>query len=471
MTFLAGLSALLAFGALVFLLRGALLNWAVDRAVVRLIKDPYAENLWDLVIGMTRVPPHILLELELRAELGNTLERPLGAVTRHPDFSGVAFNPAQLIRPPLGPGEAVDLTTVIGPRSRRPLRLELPILVSGLGYGLAMGKPFVLALARGATQAGTAYNAGTGPVLEEVLQEAQHLILQYTGLAYNRDPELLAQADMVEIRYGHGARAALGRIIPAAELPPEARRLLGVATDGQVPMAAPLPGAATPADLRRLVPELRRLLGGGPVGVKLAATHDLERELDAALAAGVDVIAIDGAQGGTSGAPPVIADDFGVPTIHALARAVQFLERTGARREVSLIIGGGLRTPGEFLKALALGANAVYTGTAAMMAATHGQLSKAIPFEPITTIAWATGAKADQFDPAKGAETVANFLRSCAGEMREAARALGKDSIRAINRSDLIARDRETAAILKLPPSWRPPEPPGTAGARRTSKG
>lgn len=459
--FLAAGCALAATAAVAFLLRSAFLNWAVDRTLVRLLKEPYAFNLWDLVIGMTRVPPHILMEVELRAEFGNTLQRPLGTVRRLADFSGVAFNSAQLVKAPRGPEDPVDLATVIGPRARTPLSLGMPIMVSALAYGVALSKPFVLGLARGASQADTAYNAGTGPVPVEVLQDARHLILQYSGLACSRDPDVLAQADMVEIRYGHGARAALGRVIPAAELPPEARQMLGVASDGKVVVEAPLPGAATPADLRKLVPELRRLIEGGPIGVKLAATHDLERELAAVLEAGVDVIAIDGAQGGTHGSPPIIADDFGVPTVHALDRAVRFLERTGARPEVSLVISGGLRTPGEFLKALALGADAVYVGTAVMMAGTHGQLSKSVPFEPITAICWANGEKADQFDPNKGAETVANFLNACAGELREAARALGKTRIHEINRSDLLARDRDTAAVLKLPPSWRPPAAAG----------
>lgn len=460
LTFLAALTAFLTFSLVAFLLRSVLLNLGVDRVLVQLLKDRYDENLWDLVVGMTRIPPHILLELELRAEFGNALKRPPGSIRSKPDFAGVAFNPAQLVRPPVGPLESVHLATTIGPQAGRPLRLAMPMMVSGMGYGIAVSKPFALALACGANRAGTAYNAGSGPVLDEILQETRHLILQYTGGSWNRDLDVLGQADMVEIRCGHGARAALGHVIPATDVPPEARQLMGVAEDEECVIEAPVPGAATPAELRKLVPDLQRLIDGGPVGVKLAATHDLERELAAVLEAGVDVIAIDGAQGGTHNSPPIIADDFGIPTVHALHRAVRFLESSGARREVSLVIAGGLRTPGEFLKVLALGADAVYVGTAVMMAATHGQLSRSIPFEPITQIAWVTGEKAGTFDPEEGAKTVANFLRACSGELAEAIRALGKRSIREVNREDLIALDRETAAILRLPPSWCPPRNP-----------
>lgn len=458
LTVTAVLTALLVAGLMAFLVRAALLNWVVDRTVVRLLKEPYSKNLWDVVIGLTRIPPHIIMELELRADYGKLMERPLGTIRLLPDFAGVAFNPAQVIRLPLGPTAPIDLKTLIGPKSQRPLRLTMPMLISGMGYGVSLSKPFVLALARGASRVGTAYNAGSGPVLDEVLDETRHLILQYTGGAWNQDPEILAQADMVEIRYGHGARAALGRLIPIEELPPEAQQLMGLPADAQYALhEAPLPGATTLAELQDLVARLRNLIDGGPIGVKLAATHDLERELEMVLQAGVDVVSIDGAQGGTHGAPPIVADDFGIPTIHALHRAVQFLERTGARKDVSLVISGGIRTPGEILKAMALGADAVALGTVAMMAGTHGQISKSIPFEPVTQICWANGGLADTFDSEKGAETVANFLQACAEELAEAARALGKRSIHEINRDDLVARDRETASYLHLPPTWIAP--------------
>lgn len=456
--FAATLAALLVAGLVAFWLRAAVLNWAVDRTVVRLLKDPYAENLWDLVVGITRVPPHKLIELELRAELGNVLDRPLGTVERLADLSGIGFNPAQLIRQPLGPQTDIDLSTVIGPRAKHPLQLDMPILLGGMGYGVALSKPFVQALAQGATMAGTAYNAGSGPLLPEVADEADTLILQYAGGAWTRDEKVLSQADMIEIRYGHGGRTSVGRIFPAADLPAEARKMMEVKPNGEVIFEAPLPGASTPTKLRRLVPTLRSLIEGGPIGVKLAATHDIERELEAVLDAGVDVIAIDGAQGGTHGSPPILCDGFCIPTVHAIYRAVSFLERTGARQEVSLLVGGGLTSPLDMLRAIALGADAVYIGTAAMMAGTHGQLSKSIPFEPITQLCWATGSKVDSFDAKKGAQTVSNFLHSCAEEFKEAARSLGKKSIREINREDLIARDPQTAAMLQLPPSWRAPE-------------
>lgn len=435
----------------------ALFDRAVDRALRRLLKDPYPENLWDLVIGMTRVPPHLLMETELRAETGKMLERPLGSIVRVSDFSAIAFNPAQLVRQPLPPAAPVDTSVVLGPACPRPLHLDIPILVGAMGYGIAVSRGLAVALAAGARRAGTAYNAGSGPLLPEVAEAAGRLILQYSGGAWTRDPDRLARADMVEIRLGHAGRVALGRLIEWRQLPPEAREAMGLHDEEPALIEAPVPGASTPQELADLVGTLRHLTGGAPIGVKLVATHDLEAELDAALAAGVDVIAVDGAEGGTHVAPPVTADDFGLPTLHALVRAVRFLERTGARGRVSLIASGGLRTPSEMLKALALGADAVYVATTVMMAATHGQLGKTVPFEPITQLAWADGLRAGRYDPELGARNVANFLRACAEELAEAARALGKTSLRDVGREDLLARTPQAAVLFGLPPTWRPP--------------
>lgn len=456
-SFWGALAALAVAGAGLFLLRRVLIRWAVGATLVRLLKEPYDENLWDLVTGIARMTPMFLMELELRCESPRALERPLGSVVRVASLRGVTFNPAQLARLPLPPTTAIDTTVTLGPRARRPLRLEMPILIGGMGYATAFSKPVAIALARAASRAGTAYNAGSGPVPDAVLTEAKLLVLQYAGGAWTRDPNVLAEADMIEIRFGHGARAALGRKIYANQIPREAWDVMGLTEGGQVIVDAPLPKAGSPAAIRRLVPELRRLIDGGPVGAKLVATHDLEWELDMLLEAGIDVISIDAGDGGTHGTPPVIADDFGLPLPHALKRAVDFLERTGARRTVSLVIGGGLRSPGEMIKALALGADAVSIGTMMMMALAHGQLSRVVPFEPVTQLLWARGVRARRFDVEQGARNGANFLQSCRSEMAEAARALGRRRLRDITRADLVARDMEAVTTLELPPTWQAP--------------
>src|SRR5690606_33569159 len=118
----------------------------VDKVLIRLLKDRFEENLWELVIGIHRMTPHILMETELRAEMGGeVLERPLGGVVRVSDYSGIAFNPAQLVRPPLGPLEEIDTSVLLGPRAARPLQLQHPILLGALSYGIAINANFARA--------------------------------------------------------------------------------------------------------------------------------------------------------------------------------------------------------------------------------------------------------------------------------------------------------------------------------------
>ena len=203
--------------------------------------------------------------------------------------------------------------------------------------------------------------------------------------------------------------------------------------------------------LRRLVEKLRFIGNGIPIALKLAASHYLEFELKIALMAGVDVIVIDGAQGGTHSSPAIMTDDFGLPTLSALCRAVQFLKENKCNKDVDLVISGGIRTPGDILKALALGASAVSLGSAALFAVTHAQLVETLPFQPPTQIAWADGSSRNKFDVQKGAQSLANFLKSCSLELETGIRALGKTSIRELTREDLVAWDPEAARITKLP--------------------
>jgi glutamate synthase domain-containing protein 2 len=190
---------------------------------------------------------------------------------------------------------------------------------------------------------------------------------------------------------------------------------------------------------------------GVPIALKLAASHYLEFELDIALKARVDVIVIDGAQGGTHSSPAILTDDFGLPTLSALCRAVRFLKENGYSKDVDLVISGGIRTPGEILKALALGASAVNLGSAALIAVAHGQLDEVLPFEPPTQLALADGSSWNKFDLQKGAQSLANFLKSSSLELETGIRALGKTSIRELNREDLVAWDPDVARITELP--------------------
>ena len=172
----------------------------------------------------------------------------------------------------------------------------------------------------------------------------------------------------------------------------------------------------------------------------------------------MDVIALAGGQSANHSAPATIMDDFGLPTAYALCRASRFLDRQKVRDRVSLLVGGGLESPGDFVKALALGADGVFIGTIALMAMTHTQVFKAVPLEPPTQLLWNNGKYKNKFNPKDGANHLANFLRSCTEEMRISARALGKTALRDVSSDDLFATDEEAANIADIPLGFQSPQ-------------
>ncbi|MBX5437014.1 MAG: FMN-binding glutamate synthase family protein [Alicyclobacillaceae bacterium] len=392
------------------------------------------------------------MENELRARSGQPLEKPIGTARTFPHFDGLLFSPVQLHRRPLDHTVPVKIDTVLGRRSKCPLALSMPIMVAGMGYGVALSRPFVRAIAKGTAMVGTACNSGQGPVLQEFRDLARYLVVQYHAASWKPSQQILRQADMIEIRFGQGANAGCGTVIAADGLAPQVKQDLQMSSSDQSTyIPAGQPQVRRPHDLRRLVHKLRIESGGVPIAVKLAASHNLEHDLRIAVQAGVDVVVIDGAQGGTHASQAILVDDFGLPTLSALCRAVRFLKEHGYRSQVDLVVSGNIRTPGDVLKALALGADAVYMGTAALFATVHTQITKAIPFEPPTQLAWANADFHGQFQEEEGAQSLARFLTSCAEEVKSGVRALGKTSVHDVNEQDLVAWDPEVARVTGLP--------------------
>ena len=154
--------------------------------------------------------------------------------------------------------------------------------------------------------------------------------------------------------------------------------------------------------------------------------------------------------------PPILQDDFGVPTVFAIHRAAQWIRNNGYADQVSLIASGKIRTPGEILKAKALGADACYIGSIALFAVSHPQLNKALPFEPPTTLVWYKAHYSSDFNIQKGAESLNNFLEACNLEIADGIRALGKTSFAQVNRDDLIAIDETVARGCDIPMAYVP---------------
>lgn len=425
------------------------------RAVLRrLMTDSYTENVSEILPALMRMKPHLVLENSLRAHSGKLIERPFGSPRRFPHFEQLVFSPAQLDPFPTEQEADIEVSLTIGPRAKRPLQLDIPLLIGGMGFGVGVSEGLRHALALGASKAGTAVNSGQGPVLPEERDYANRLIVQFHAAPWARFQETLQKADAVEIRFGQGALAGAGVTLPAEAIQGRARELMRIpeGEDGILPSRHP--ELRTPDDLRRLAERLREAAAGVPVGIKLCAGKHLERDLEIALSADVDFISLDGGQAGTKAAPPILQDDFGLPTLYALCRAVQFLERKEAKNRVTLLVGGGFFSPGDCLKAIALGADGVYLGTAALWAMTHTQVTKAVPWEPPTQLVYYDGKLKERFDEQQAALHLVQFLTSMVEEMKTGIRALGKTSIREVNPDDLLALDEWTARVTGVSPGY-----------------
>ena len=193
-----------------------------------------------------------------------------------------------------------------------------------------------------------------------------------------------------------------------------------------------------------------------PIALKIMATDHLEEDLSVAVAAGFDVIVIDGAEGGSHATAPVKQDDFGIPGLYALCRARRYLKNTA----VSLVISGGYFTPGQCLKALALGADAIYLGTIPLLALVHNQITKVSPWEPPTTLVYYNSPSKTQLTVDQAATSVVNVFTSMVLEMEEAMRALGKASLKEFGDDDLVALDAITAGITGVKQALSPASAP-----------
>jgi len=376
-----------------------LLQRSVKSALGRLMIDPYNENLWEFVSAATRTGLQNIMETNLRSQKGKVINRPLGSPRKFPRLDKLMFRTAQLNRMPENLTTPVDLDVVIGPKAMKPLQLSIPILISGMAYGLALSEKTKIALAKAAAMAGTATNTGEGPFLQSERDAAKKLIIQYTRYHWHKEAEILKQADAIEVHIGQGATAGVGHHVTDQKLLDAVRKSMPIPHGDALRSDSRFSNMAEQHDrLPQMVKRLKEIGGGVPVGAKIAAGQSLEEDLSILIDAGVDYIVIDGAEAGTHASLPITQDDFGIPTLHALCRAGKFFRDNKLKGEVSLIASGGLFTPGDFLKAIALGADAVNIGTMALFAVSHTQVLKALPWEPPTQVVWADGKQAGKFD-------------------------------------------------------------------------
>ncbi len=286
-------------------------------------------------------------------------------LTELPRWQDLQFVTGQLARPPLLDEEPVGTELVIGPKAKKPLVLDIPIFVSDMSFG-ALSEEAKVALARGAELAGTGICSGEGGMLPDEQQANSRYFYELASARFGYRPELLERVQSFHFKGGQGAKTGTGGHLPGEKVRGKIAEVRGLKEGTPAVSPARFPDWNKPGDFRDFAAEVRERTGGIPVGFKMSAQH-IEKDIDAALSVGVDYIILDGRGGGTGAAPLIFRQNISVPTIAALARARRHLDRSGAG-DVTLIITGGLRTPDDFAKALALGADGIAVANSAIQA-------------------------------------------------------------------------------------------------------
>lgn len=449
------LCSLLGYKGFKFLSRRMIKDVTTD-VVKTIMTDTYDKNLWEFVSATTKYSPQVVVETNLRAQEGKVVKRPLGSPKKFPSLDQLMFNISQLHSMPTPFETPVDTKVIIGKTCERPLVIDLPIMIAGMAYGAALSENAKIALAKGASIAGTATNTGEGPFLHSERKAAKKLILQYNRGNWNKTEDIIKQADAIEIQFGQGATAGTGHRNNLSTFDIKLQRSFGVGFGQDAILHAQHAEVEHPSELSKLVHKLKNIAGDIPVGAKIGAGKYLEKDLEWLVNGNVDFITVDGAEAATKGSAPILQDDFGVPTVFAINRAAIFLKNHGLKEKISLIASGKIRTPGDILKVLALGANAAYIGGVALFAMSHAQVLKSLPFEPPTQLVWYDGTNADKFNPAIGGKNLGKYLKSCQKELIEGIRALGKTSVNELGKDDLFALDELIAKGVEVPIAYAP---------------
>ena len=414
-------------------------------------------------------PPWIVDDIHGKAELGRYRIRGFSTFQKVTHFDDLTFLSTGLTRFPLeGYKEKCNTRTVLGGRfAREPLVIETPVYITGMSYG-ALSRNAKVALAKAATKVGTATCTGDGGMLPDEREASKKLIYQLLPSRYGFNPHDLVQADAIEIVVGQGAKPGTGGLLMGVKVLDHIAELRDLPTGIDQRSPTRHPDWLGPDDLAVKIEQIREATDWRvPVSVKLGACRVAD-DVKLAAKAGADAIVIDSMLAGTGASAEVVLDHSGIPTVPAIVQAREALRELGLYGEVSLIASGGIRSGADMAKALALGADAVAIGIAALIAL---NCNKEIPESDFEK---EIGVKAGychhchtgkcpvgittqdpelekRLDPDEGAERVANFINSMTMELALLTRSLGKGDVRSLEPEDLAALTIEASAMARIP--------------------
>ena len=419
---------------------------------------------------------HTLAEIRRAAATGIYDIRGGGTKRALPHFDDLLFLGASISRYPLeGYREKCATDVWLGTRyARKPIHLKIPITIAGMSFG-ALSAQAKEALGRGASIAGTSTTTGDGGMTPEERGQSQTLVYQYLPSRYGMNPDDLRKADAIEVVIGQGAKPGGGGMLLGQKISDRVAQMRNLPKGIDQRSACRHPDWTGPDDLEIKIEELREITDWEkPIYVKIGATRPY---YDVALAvkSGADVVVLDGMQGGTAATQEVFIEHVGLPILSAIRPAVQALQDLGMHRKVQLIVSGGIRNGADVAKALALGADAVAIGTAALVALGDNDPIYEDEYRKLGTTAgayddWQDGRDpagittqdpelAARLDPVAAGRRLANYLSVLALEAQTIARACGKSHLHNLEPEDLVALTIEAAAMAGVPlagTSWIP---------------
>jgi len=361
-----------------------------------------------------------------------------------PNWDDIQMLTAQLHKAPMLDEDPVGTDVVIGPNAQKPLALEIPLFVSDMSFG-ALSEPAKVALATGAELAGTGICSGEGGMLPEEQAANSRYFYELASARFGFDWDKLANVQAFHFKGGQGAKTGTGGHLPGPKVKGKIAEVRGL-EPGQDAISPPrFPDWTEPAQIKTFADEVRDRTGGIPIGYKLSAQH-IEKDIDAALEVGVDYIILDGRGGGTGAAPIIFRDNISVPTIPALARARRHLDKL-ERGDITLVITGGLRKPADFIKAMALGADAIAVSNAAMQAIGCIAMRACHTNNCPVGIATQKPGLMSRIVVEKSAKQLANFFEASVELMQVMARACGHDHLAKFNADDLTTWKKDMAAL------------------------
>ena len=413
-------------------------------------------------------PPHVISEIHRAADQGLYYIRGAGAWRAVPSFDDLVFLGASVSRYPLeGYRERCDTDVTIGARfASKPVELKIPVTIAGMSFG-ALSANAKRALGLGASAMGTSTTTGDGGMTMEEREASKTLVYQVLPSRYGMNPDHLRAADAIEVVVGQGAKPGGGGMLLGQKVTERVADMRTLPAGIDQRSACRHPDWTGPDDLAIKIQELREVTDWEkPVYVKVGATRT---QYDVALAvkAGADAVVVDGMQGGTAATQEVFIEDVGIPTLPAVRLAVEALKELGVHRQVQLIVSGGIRTGADVAKALALGADAVSIGMAALMALNCNAPLYLEDYEALGTRPGAcnlcqTGrcpvgvttqdpVLEARLDPEEGGRRVRNYLSTLTMECQTLARACGKSHVHNLEPEDLVALTVEAAAMAQVP--------------------